>query len=190
MKVTAEATPAYYLGGVPESAEETGLYKSTDGGSTWQAVSGLVGRKVFSMAMYAKEPNVAAVGTDDGVYMTTDSGNNWKHISPPENGDMQYVTSLAINPDNRQIVYAGTAHLPWKTENGGETWASIHTGMIDDSDVFSIEIDAAHTDHILASACSGIYLSSSAGGQWSKMLGVPGPHAAPIRFAATQPNRA
>jgi photosystem II stability/assembly factor-like uncharacterized protein len=173
MKVSSESTPAYYLGGVPGLPEETGLYKSTDGGATWQPVPGLAGKAVYSLATYAKEPNVVAAGAHDGVYMSIDSGNTWKRISPVENAEMQLVTSLAINPDNRQVIYAGTAHLPWKTENGGETWSSIHTGMIDDSDVFSIEIDAAHPDHILASACSGIYLSNSAGGQWSKMLGVP-----------------
>jgi photosystem II stability/assembly factor-like uncharacterized protein len=173
MKVSGEATPAYYLGGVPGLPEETGLYKSTDGGSTWQPVTGLAGKGVYSLAMYPKEPNVIAAGAHDGVYLSADSGNTWKRISPVENAEMQLVTSLAINPENRQIIYAGTAHLPWKTEDGGENWSSIHTGMIDDSDVFSIEVDAAHTDHVLASACSGIYLSNSAGGQWSKMLGVP-----------------
>lgn len=173
MKVSAETTPAYYLGGVPGFPDETGLYKSTDDGRSWQPLSGMAGKGVYSLATYAKEPNIIAAGAHDGVYMSTDSGATWNRISPIENAEMQLVTSIAINPDNPRIIYAGTAHLPWKTENGGETWASIHTGMIDDSDVFSIEIDAAHPEHVLASACSGIYLSNSGGAQWGKMLGVP-----------------
>lgn len=173
MKASAEVTPAYYLGGVPGSQYTTGLYKSTDGGSTWQPLEGMAGKSIYSLAMFAKEPNVVAAGAGDGVYLTTDSGATWNRISSVENAEMQSITSLAINPDNRQVIYAGTPHLPWKTEDGGTTWSSIHTGMIDDSDVFSIEIDAASPEHILASACSGIYLSNSGGGQWSKMLGVP-----------------
>ena len=173
MKVSSETTPAFYLGGVPGLPEETGLYKSTDGGVTWQPVPGLAGKAVYSLAMHAKQPNIIAAGAHDGVYRSSDSGVTWKRISPVENAEMQLVTSLAINPENSRIIYAGTAHLPWKTENGGETWASIHTGMIDDSDVFSIEIDSAHPEHVLASACSGIYLSNSGGAQWGKMLGVP-----------------
>lgn len=173
MKVSSEAEPAYYLGGVPASDYTSGLYKSTDGGATWQPLEGMTGKSVYSLATFAQDPTMVAAGAGDGVYLTTDSGATWKRISPLENAEMQLVTSLAIHPENRNVIYAGTAHLPWKTEDGGVTWSSIHTGMIDDSDVFSIEIDSASPEHILASACSGIYLSNNGAAQWSKLLGVP-----------------
>src|ERR1035438_5069119 len=47
------------------------------------------------------------------------------------------VESLAVDPGNPQIVYAGTWHLPWKTQDGGKNWENIKQGVIDDSDVFS-----------------------------------------------------
>ncbi|MFH4242848.1 hypothetical protein WAI99_22225, partial [Acinetobacter baumannii] len=59
------------------------------------------------------------------------------------------------------------------TTDGGQTWRKINKGMIDDSDVFAIEIDGRNPDHIIASACSGIYESKDAGETWRKVQGIP-----------------
>ena len=69
------------------------------------------------------------------------------------------MESLAIDPLDPNVVYAGTWHLPWKTTDGGKNWQSIKEGIIDDSDVFSIIIDPANPNLVFASACSGIYKS-------------------------------
>jgi ligand-binding sensor domain-containing protein len=45
--------------------------------------------------------------------------------------------------------------------------------MIDDSDVFSVIVDHSNPSVVFASACSGIYKSESAGGQFSKIQGIP-----------------
>ncbi|HEV2764989.1 MAG TPA: peptidoglycan-binding protein, partial [Pyrinomonadaceae bacterium] len=67
----------------------------------------------------------------------------------------------------------GTWHLPFKSTDGGETWNAIKTGIIDDSDVFAIEIDERNPDHVIASACSGIYETKNAGANWRKVNGIP-----------------
>ena len=41
--------------------------------------------------------------------------------------------------------------------------------MIDDSDVFAITIDGENPDHVISSACSGIYESYNSGGTWKKL---------------------
>jgi photosystem II stability/assembly factor-like uncharacterized protein len=53
--------------------------------------------------------------------------------------------------------------LPWKTDDGGETWKSISDGIIVDSDIFSIIIDPSRPNIVYASACSGIYKSVNGG---------------------------
>jgi photosystem II stability/assembly factor-like uncharacterized protein len=173
MRVSGGDAPAYYLGGIPGLPNESGLYRSTDDGNSWRPLVGMQGKSVYSLATWDKDPNVVAAGCHDGVYLSTDGGDSWARISPPGHLELQPVTSLAIDPAVRDVIYAGTTHLPWKTEDGGRNWTSIHRGMLDDSDVFSIDIDAASPSHILASACSGIYLSENAGQLWSKLLGVP-----------------
>ena len=74
------------------------------------------------------------------------------------------------------VLYAGTPHLPWKTTDGGATWHSISSGLIDDSDIFSIRVDPNHPQLVFASACSGIYRSDSGGEAWVKIQGIPGTH--------------
>jgi photosystem II stability/assembly factor-like uncharacterized protein len=86
------------------------------------------------------------------------------------------ITAVAIDPQNPDVIYAGTAHLPWKTTDGGKTWESIHSGMVDDSDVFSIYIDPHAPEQVFASACSGIYQSPNGGSLWRKMMGIPNTH--------------
>ncbi len=45
--------------------------------------------------------------------------------------------------------------------------------MIDDSDVFAVDINTRNPDHIIASACSGIYQSFNRGESWKKIKGIP-----------------
>ncbi len=104
---------------------------------------------------------------------STDSGKTWTRISDPQNLEMRGITAVAVDPVNPDIMYAGTTHLPWKTTDGGKTWESIHNGMIDDSDVFSIHVDPQAPDRMFASACSGIYQSEQPGRPMAKLMGIP-----------------
>jgi photosystem II stability/assembly factor-like uncharacterized protein len=45
--------------------------------------------------------------------------------------------------------------------------------MIDDSDVFAITVNSRDPNHIVASACSGIYESFNSGEKWTKIQGIP-----------------
>ncbi|HEY6548833.1 MAG TPA: hypothetical protein VI589_13050, partial [Vicinamibacteria bacterium] len=67
----------------------------------------------------------------------------------------------------------GTWHLPWKTSDAGATWRPVKTGMIDDSDVMTLNLDRRDPDTVFATACSGIYRSANAGGLWSRIRGIP-----------------
>jgi photosystem II stability/assembly factor-like uncharacterized protein len=119
------------------------------------------------------KPSRFVAGTLRGVMLTDDSGKSWTRISDPQNLEMQGITAVAIDPKEANIIYAGTAHLPWRTLDAGKSWESIHNGMIDDSDVFSIYIDPVNPTNVFASACSGIYTSTSRGDIWRKLLGIP-----------------
>lgn len=148
----------------------SGVYKSTDSGRSWKHL--LKGKAVWSLAIAGEK---IAAGVDDGVYLSADSGQTWKRISPVENRELRPVVSLAFHPQDANVIYAGTTHLPWKTIDGGQHWQSIHSGMLDDSDVFSIVVDPKNPEIVLSSACSGAYRSTSAGTLWARM---PTPHGA------------
>ena len=108
-----------------------------------------------------------------GVFRSSDGGATWTQISPPGSHEIHEIESLAVDPANPDIVYAGTWHLPWKTTDGGKTWHNIKQGLIVDSDVFSIIVDPEHTHIVYLSACSGIYKSENAGVLFRKIQGIP-----------------
>ena len=77
--------------------------------------------------------------------------------------EIKNIESIAVDPKDPNMVYAGTWHLAWKTADDGANWQHINKGMIDDSDVFSVIVDSDNPAVVFASACSGIYKSDNAG---------------------------
>ncbi len=166
------ADSKHYLIGMI-AAEGGGLFDSPDQGKTWNSVKDVRDFGVRALTVSPSDPARFVAGTLQGVMLSTDSGKSWSRISDPNNLEMQGITAVAVDPKDSNIIYAGTTHLPWKTTDAGKTWESIHTGMIDDSDVFSIYVDPNSPTNIFASACSGIYASGDRGDQWRKLLGIP-----------------
>ena len=113
------------------------------------------------------------MGALDGVFRTRNGGDSWERISPASLAEVKNIESIAIDPKNPDVVYAGTWHLAWKTDDGGANWQHINKGMIDDSDVFSVIVDSTNSSVVYASACSGIYKSESAGDLFHKLQGIP-----------------
>jgi photosystem II stability/assembly factor-like uncharacterized protein len=136
-------------------------------------VEALRGQSIRALAQAPSNHRILIAGTLDGVFRSSDAGATWTQISPPDSQEIHEVESLAIDPVDPDVVYAGTWHLPWKTIDGGKNWQSIKRGIIDDSDVFSIIIDTAQPSIVFASACSGIYKSGNAGELFKKIQGIP-----------------
>jgi photosystem II stability/assembly factor-like uncharacterized protein len=153
----------------------SGLFRTEDGGRTWEHDGSL--KDVWSIAIWDRDPRVIAAGTVEGVFLTADGGKHWRHLESPNGAGPKPVVSLAFDPLDSNILYAGTPHLPWKTVDGGATWHSVHEGMLEDSDVFSILIDSRHRQTLLAGVCGGIFRSLDSGQTWTKSkqttTGVP-----------------
>lgn len=152
--------------------EGGGVFRSTDAGVHW-ATAGLEGHAVRALAQAPSDPHELVAGALDGVFLSLDSGVSWRRISPASDAELHNIDSIAIDPKNPKIIYAGTFHLPWKTTDAGAHWAPIHSGMIDDSDVFSLVVDREDPSRVFASACSGIYRSENGGASWMKIQGIP-----------------
>src|SRR5688572_1308141 len=118
-----------------------GFFKSTDRGLSWREAAALKGEALHSMAQSSLNPDLLLVGTNRGIYRSLNAGDSWQHIPSTGTGGLINVESLAIDPRNPDIIYAGTWYLPYKTSDGGRTWRSIKTGILDDSDIFAIDID-------------------------------------------------
>ena len=154
------------------NGEGGGVFVSLDYGGTWKAL-GLAGHAIRALVQSESDSNVLIAGALDGVFRSNDLGRSWEQITPAVDSELRNFDSLAIDPRDPGIIYAGTFHLPWKTVDGGKKWTPIHSGMIDDSDVLSLAVDASNPQRVFASACSGIYRSEDAGSYWKKIEGIP-----------------
>ena len=128
---------------------ERGVYKTTDGGGTWNQVlfiSDSTG--VVDLAMHPTNSNIifAAAwerirrpdrrrytGASSGIYRTIDGGDNWELLTnglPTQANDKGRI-GLAISPSDPNYVYAyivnegGTLTGIYQTTNGGDNWSSV-----------------------------------------------------------------
>jgi len=163
-----------YVSAWSVSSQQIGdIFRTRDGGKNWETLPAMHGKSIRAMALFAGNPKVMVVGALDGVFRSKDGGDSWERISPANHADIKNIESIAVDPKDSNVVYAGTWHLAWKTADGGASWQQIKKGMIDDSDVFSVIVSHSNPSVVFASACSGIYKSENAGALFSKIQGIP-----------------
>src|ERR1035438_8765081 len=145
----------YLVGLASDNPEYSGMFRSADFGLTWKRISEAGLKAVWSVAIWPRDSRVLAAGTEDGVIVSRDAGESWTQVTPSGYRGPKPVVSLAFDSNDSKILYAGTPHLPWKTVDGGASWKPIHTGMLDDSDVFSIHVDREDVGVVQHSGMNG-----------------------------------
>ena len=128
----------YYFG-----ATGGGLWKTTDGGSTWRPVSDgfFKTSSVGAVAVAESNPDVVYAGMGevqlrgnviqgDGIYKSSDAGRTWTHSGLART---MAIGRIRVHPSNPDIVYAAALGDPYgpnaergifKSTDGGKTWAS------------------------------------------------------------------
>ena len=136
------------LGSMWKPNPERGVFKTEDGGATWQKILYVnENTGVADMEMDPTNPNKILVamwdyqrwpwffrsgGPGSGLYLTVDGGRNWKQLTPEDGlpeGELGRV-GLAIAPSAPNIVYAlieAEENALYKSEDGGFTWRRIST---------------------------------------------------------------
>jgi photosystem II stability/assembly factor-like uncharacterized protein len=101
---------------------ESGLYRSEDGGLSWQPVS--QGPGYPPAAALAMTPDGALyLGNADGVYYSTDGGERWTRRG--EGLPAANVLSLAVSPADARVLYAGLGGQGvYRSPDEGQTWTT------------------------------------------------------------------
>ncbi|MEO8501605.1 MAG: hypothetical protein ABI565_11870, partial [Vicinamibacteria bacterium] len=151
-----------------------GVARSSNHGVTFRMIgASLEGEAVRGLARAPTNPKTFVAVTRTGVFRSTDEGESFTRISPKAHNDLKMVGSVAINPRDENAILVGTAHLAWRTDNGGVSWRPIQQGMITDSDVMTLTLDRREPSTVFATACTGIWRSRNSGASWAKVLGIP-----------------
>ncbi len=137
---------------------------SDDQGATWsRRDAGLEEFSVRAIALDPHDSSFVVVGGLTGVYRSVDTGQTWTQIS-----DQINVESLAIDPRSRDRIYVGTWRQGIRTEDGGKNWKLINTGMVLDTDMFSITINRDNPDNVWVSTCGWVYSTADRGDNWTR----------------------
>ncbi len=128
-----------------------GVYKSTDGGKTWQHLGLKDSERISRIVVNPLNPDYVYVGAlghaygpneERGVFMSSDAGKTWQKTLFIDN--KHGVADLDIDPSNSNILYAAMWHFerkPWTHESGsenggvfksvdaGRTWKKLTNGL-------------------------------------------------------------
>jgi photosystem II stability/assembly factor-like uncharacterized protein len=123
---------------------DRGLYKTADGGKTWELIleisenTGVTDAHfdprnpdVLYAAAYQRRRHVWCLidgGPESGVYKSTDAGASWKEINEGLPDDDKGRIGLAVSPINPDVVYAIVEAAKdgsgfYRSDDGGENWS-------------------------------------------------------------------
>jgi len=166
-----------------------GLFKSTDGGTTWRKLShGLPADLVqINLAIAPSQPNrlYATIATTEpgayasdkglGFFRSDDGGENWTRITDDPRPAMKIgggdLPIARVDPKNPDVVYSASI-VTVRSSDGGRTWESIR-GAPGGDDYQNLWINPDHPDIILLVSDQGALVTVNGGKTWSSWYNQP-----------------
>jgi photosystem II stability/assembly factor-like uncharacterized protein len=176
----ARRKPWTFTSGGPGS----GLYKSTDGGATWQRLTkglpeGILGR--IGVAVAPSRPNVVYAvveSKDSALYRSEDLGESWTKMNSGANVQARpfYFATIIVDPKDFNRVYKPGYSLT-VSEDGGKTFSELGGGGIFGGgyhgDCHALWINPDNPDQLFLGTDGGVYASTDRGAYWRFVEDLP-----------------
>lgn len=168
---------------------EGGLFKSTDGGSTWKklteglpddlvqinvAIAPSQPRRLYA-TVSTTQPTDYASGKGLGFFRSDDAGESWTRITADPRpaikiggGDLPVPK---VNPKNSDVVYVASI-VTVRSTDGGKTWTSLR-GAPGGDDYQNLWINPEHPNIILLVSDQGALVTVNGGETWSSWYNQP-----------------
>ena len=165
------------------AATDTGIYKSTDNGVSWNLQtagglpSGSVGRAELAVAPSASNTVYALFSNGPSLWRTVDGGANWNLVASGGSacdGQCSYNMVLRVHRTNPETVYRGTVHV-FKSTNGGSNWSDLSNNWGSSQkvhqDTHHLLMHPTQTDTFYVGSDGGIWKSTNGGSSFSNLNG-------------------
>jgi photosystem II stability/assembly factor-like uncharacterized protein len=164
----------------PSNGPGSGLYKSTDGGTTWTPVRGSgfpsdgVGK--IGLAVAPSDPNRVYAIVDakaGGLYRSDDAGATWRLIDKDPRLWQRgwYFCHVAVDPKNADAVYVSDTSF-YRSTDGGVSFRSIK-GSPDGDDMQQLWIDPTDGSRMVLGSDQGASVSIDGAAAWSSWFNQP-----------------
>ncbi|HWS86861.1 MAG TPA: FG-GAP-like repeat-containing protein [Pyrinomonadaceae bacterium] len=153
----------------------SGVYKSTDGGLTFEAkANGISIPLVNTLAVHPTTPATLYAGTGFAIFKTTNGGESWTELNLGIPGAGPGANEIVIDPSNPQTVYAATPNRGvLKTTNGGTSWTQVNNGLPQDAGFIpllrTLALDPSNPSTLFTAFSgfpTGIFKSTNGGASW------------------------
>ena len=153
--------------------KETAVYRSKDGGETWEKImNGLPNKPMarIGLAVAQSQPNTVYMvteypNTSGTLFRSDDRGNSWKLVNKDPNINFRpfYYSDIRVDPKNPEIVYSLSGRLV-KSTDGGKNFTTIARNVHGDHQ--SLWIDPVHPKRVLSGSDGGFQVSFDEGATW------------------------
>ncbi len=158
----------------------SGLYKSTDGGDTWEKMKDGLPEEMGKMSIAVSRSNpekvYALIESDSdkeagGLFVSTNSGKKWSRITNDHRLVQRawYYIELFIDPKNENTIYVMSAPALRSTD-GGKTWENLSGTHGDFHDLW---INPDNPSNFIISNDGGSAITFNSGKSWSTQSNMP-----------------
>jgi photosystem II stability/assembly factor-like uncharacterized protein len=165
---------------VQSGGKGSGLYKSTDGGETWDKIQNGLPKELGKMSVSVSKANsdkvYALVESDTqkeqgGLFVSEDAGGHWNRVSKDHRliSRAWYYIEVFADPQDENTVYVlGAAGL--KSEDGGKTWSNLSGTH---GDYHQLWINAENNQNMVIANDGGAAVTFNGGKVWSAQNNQP-----------------
>lgn len=151
-------------------ATNDALFKTRDGGTSWERLSSFSARRVTTVAIDPQLPATVYAGTmGDAVYKSPDGGQHWLPHNVGLKEHVSYVNQFVFHPAQSEMIYAATTVGAFFTKDGGREWEARMGGMKEVHIVVTLAINPMNPRILYAGTTGGAYRSEDSAVTWKKV---------------------